>query len=261
MSSVRILGLAILFFAVGCSIRKQECGVLFDRLKGKGPVLLEPNNESVASTKFFHEMWRSSATVKHLVTQRGAPEAISIERDFLQPNRLKLFYPGQAQVYILDLHEGEWLVSGSEPMVASEVEQLSRQRAKITSAAAERSLIDKTGQMSTNPEPALQTGPVDRIPVAHVAPTELRGRLKPPTVAAVAKLYKQDSRTYLHTVTFPGETFSVLADWYTNSGENAGRLAAVNRRAVSDRLHVGEKIAIPGSLMLNPDPLPEALVP
>ncbi len=261
MLSVRMLGLTILLAATGCSIRKQECGVLFDRLKGKGPVLLEPNNDTVASTKFFHETWRTSATVKHLVTQRGTPEAISVEREFLQPNRLKLFYPGQGQVYILDLHDGEWLVSGSEPMVTSELEQVAGQRAKVMSAAAERPTRQPGGATPINAGPALQTSPADRIPVAHVAPSELRGRLKPPTAAGMATLVRQDGRTYLHTVTFPGESFAVLADWYTDGAENAGRLAAVNRRALSDRLRLGDTIAIPSSLMLNPEPLPEAVVP
>jgi len=261
MLSVRILGLTVLLVASGCSVRARESGPLFDRLRGQGPVLIEPSNDSVASTKFFHETWRSSTSVKHLVTQRGAPEAISVEREFLRPNRLKLFYPGQGQVYILDLHEGEWLVSGSEPILSSDLEQLTRQRAKVNPTAVGRTPIDQTLPGTINPVPALQTAPVAQAPVAHIAPSDFRGRLKPPTAAAVAKLTKRDSRTYLHTVTFRGETLAVLADWYTESSANAARLATVNSRAISHPLRIGEKIVIPSSLMLNPEPLPEALVP
>jgi hypothetical protein len=239
----------------------SRSGVLFDRLRGKGPVLLEPNNDNVASTKFFHETWRSSATIKHLVTQRGTPEAISVEREFLQPNRMKLFYPGQGQVYVLDLHDGEWFVSGSEPMLTSELEHVAGQRAKVMSVAAERMRSRSGGAMPISAGPAVQTSPVDQIPVAHIGSSELKGCLKPPSVAGVAKLERSDARTYLHTVTFSGESFTVLADWYTESAGNAGRLAAANRRVSSERLRVGDRIVIPSALMLNPEPLPEAFIP
>ena len=250
MSSARILGLAVLLVTSACSVRTHECGILFDRLKGKGPVMIEPNDDAVASTKFFNETWQSSATVKHLVTQRGAPEAISVEREFLKPNRLKLFYPGQGQVYILDMHEGEWLVSGSEPIVHSDFEQLTRQRATLTQSKSDTVRVEQVLPRR-----------VEAVPVAHVAPADFRGRLKPPAVAAVARLSKRDARTYLHTVTFRGEDLGVLADWYTESAGNAGRLAALNRLSVSAPLRIGEEIAIPSSLMRNPEPLPEALVP
>jgi hypothetical protein len=261
MFSVRVLALVILLSVSGCSIRKHECGVLFDRLKGKGPVLIEPNNDSVASTKFFHETWRSSASIKHLVTQRGAPEAISVEREFLQPNRMRLFYPGQGQVYILDLHEDEWLVSGSEPIVQSDFEKLSRQRAALASGAVHSTVADQRLPMLVKPAPALQAGSLMHAPVSHLAPGEFRGRLKPPGVAAVATLSKQDSRSFVHTVTFTGESLALLADWYTDSEANASRLAAANKRSVLQPLRKGERIQIPSSLMLNPEPLPEAMVP
>lgn len=153
------------------------------------------------------------------------------------------------------------LISGSEPIVSSDFEQLARQRAKVMQTAVERTPADQRLPGTISPMPALQTAPAAHAPVAHVPPADFRGRLKPPTAAAVAKLAQRDSRTYLHTVTFRGESLALLADWYTESAGNATRIAAVNRRAVSHRLRIGEKIVIPSSLMLNPEPLPEALVP
>jgi hypothetical protein len=224
-------------------------------------VLIEPSNQAQASTKFFQETWRSSAAVKHLVTQRGAPEAISVEREFLQPNRLKLFYPVQGQVYILDLHEGEWFVSGSEPIVVTDFENLKRQQAASTSTLAHRTAIDQHLPVQVEPVSASHGSQVSKAPVGYVAPSEFRGRLKAPSAAAVASLTMVDSHTYVHTVTFQGENLSVLADWYTESEANASRLAAINRRPTASPLPVGDKIAIPRSLMRNAEPLPEAIVP
>jgi hypothetical protein len=115
----------------GCSIRSKECGILFDKLRGQGPVLIDHANDSAASTQFFRDTWQSSQTVKHLVLSQGTPEAISVEREFLQPNRLKFFYPTAGEVYILDSREGEWFVAGSEPLATPERELLDRQRARI----------------------------------------------------------------------------------------------------------------------------------
>lgn len=240
----------LLCIASACSVHRQESGALFDTLKGRGPVLIEPANQGVASTRFFHDMWVSSSSIKHLVTQRGTPEAISTEREFLKPNRMKLFYPSQGQVYVLDQLDGEWLVSGSEPMVTNEFDQVTRQKTNLINPGVQAVPVLHTA-VPTNPQP----------PVARIDPEEFRGQLKPPAAAVVARLSRRADDAYIHTVSFPGEDFVVLADWYTDSPRNAERLAITNNRGLHRSLRIGDQIVIPRSLMANPEPLPEAMVP
>jgi hypothetical protein len=66
--------------------------------------------------------------------------------------------------------------------------------------------------------------------------------------------------SYIHTVSFPGETFSLLADWYLEDDALARTLAALNNGALAAELKHGEEIVIPAKLIRNTDPLPEAMV-
>lgn len=247
-----LLSLLILALNAGCALRVQQGSSEFDKVCGKGPVLIVPTDETAFSTTFFRQHWSTSATIKHLVTQRGTPEAISLEREFLRPNRLKLYYPAQGQVYLLDQVGGEWLVAGSEPLERAELELVVAQR-------------DKLGIMAVTP-PVVRVGGAEvikeeRAPVAAVSSAEFRGMLRPPGAAASATLAKGSNGSYLHTVTFPREDLFVLADWYTEDSSNARLLAQSNKRSVQKALTIGERIAIPRSIMRNATPLPEAMVP
>jgi hypothetical protein len=233
-----------------CSIHLQRDNEDFDKLCGKGPVLIVSADETALSTSFFRRNWTTSQTIKHLVMQRGTPEAISVEREFLKPHRLKLFYPATGQVYLLDQVGGEWLVAGSEPLERKEFDLVIAQRTKAHAAGP-------TALPARNTAPV----PVSRQPVAAVAPAEFRGMLKPPVSAGVATLTTGSDGTFVHTVTFPREDLVTLADWYTDNASNAVVLARSNHRSLQQPLAVGEKIAIPRGLMRNRDPLPEAAVP
>ncbi len=248
----RYLTLVVASLLVGCSIQSRECGVLFEKLKGQGPVLIDPSNTTVTSTRFFRDTWQASPSVQHLVTSRGTPDAISVEREFLQPNRLKFFYPTAGQVYILDDHEGDWFVTGSEPLANTDLELLNQQR----DVRAKRAVGDAAPVL-----PALRPAVVEQAPVAKAQSGDFRGRLKPPSQAGEAGLSKQNDRGFIHTVSFPGEDFALLADWYTENSANAAKLARANKKSPGQVLHPGDQIVIPAALMLNPAPLPEAIVP
>lgn len=237
-------------WSVGCSVHMQPDNVEFGKLCGKGPVIIVPTDETALSTAFFRQHWVASESIKHLVTQRGTPEAISVEREFLRPNRLKLFYPAQGQVYVLDQVGGEWLVAGSEPLERADLDLVRTQQATYSQPV--RPAI-RVGDVAPprNPSP----------PVAAIPPSEFRGMLKPPNKALVAKLTKARDNTFTHTVSFPREDFTILADWYTDNSSNAALLARTNRRSPQAVLKVGDQISIPRELMRNPDPLPEAMVP
>lgn len=235
---------------IGCALRVQPESQEFDTLYGKGPVLIAPTDETVPSTAFFRKNWISSPAIQHLVTQRGTPEAISIEREFLQPNRLRLFYPAQGQVYLLDQIGGEWLVAGSVPLDNRDLDLLAMQRLRRIQSSQTENLGYE-----------LQPKKVTTRPLAAAQQTEFRGMLKPPSKARVARLTRKRDGSLLHTVTFEREDLAVIADWYTGDFSNAADLAQLNRRTHSGRLTIGDQIVIPRRLIENIDPLPEAVVP
>ena len=55
----------------------------------------------------------------------------------------------------------------------------------------------------------------------------------------------------VHHVTYPGETLSMIARWYTHDRANAGRLARINHLNNPDRLQIGDKIIVPSYLLKN----------
>ena len=124
--------LVLVAFTSGCAVHQRETGALFDQLRGRGPLIIDSANETRPSTRFFRDNWQGSTAIKQLVSTRGAPDALSVEREFLQPNRLKLFYPSQGEVFILDSVDGEWFVAGTEPVQDEDLEVLRDQRARQT---------------------------------------------------------------------------------------------------------------------------------
>jgi len=152
----------------GCSINSRECGALFDTLRGKGPILLDSENSQAAATKFLYQSSQSSPTLGDLVTSHGAPEAISVEREFLQPNRLRLFYPADGQVLILDQVGQDWSISGSEPLAAADVELLDRQRQVVVQPV--------TGQR-TPLQPVISSSNSQNPSLVEAKPVDFRGRL------------------------------------------------------------------------------------
>ena len=57
----------------------------------------------------------------------------------------------------------------------------------------------------------------------------------------------------VHYVTFPGETLSMVARWYTRERSNAGSLARINRLRNPDKLSLGDVIVVPSYMLKNPN--------
>jgi hypothetical protein len=237
----------------GCSLRIQQSVPQLDRVAGKGPLLLIRSDDTNSANQFFMDTLGSSEALRLLVREHGAPDAISLEREFLQPTRLRLFYSSQSQVYVCVNQDGRWFVVGVEPPSDADTESLGKQRLKQSQTVAE---------LNTPPQaPApLVSAPVT-APVARVIEvSDFRGQLKPPALAGVAPL-SRGSRGYIHQVSFAGETLYSLADWFTEDPRNAVALARSSQREITTPLHMGDRIVIPESLMRNPEPFPEALAP
>ncbi|MFZ0614767.1 MAG: LysM domain-containing protein [Desulfobacterales bacterium] len=61
---------------------------------------------------------------------------------------------------------------------------------------------------------------------------------------------------YLHTVSRTGETLTTISLWYTGAADNWKRLVDANTDLDPRRVRVGDKILIPGELMVKRRPMP-----
>jgi hypothetical protein len=122
-----------------CSIHMHPSNANFDKIAGKGPLTLISSDETQPSRQFFVEHLGDSESLRQLVSERGMPEAISVEREFLHATLLKLFYPKDGRMYVCTRQEGHWMVLGAEPISASDIEKLNKQRIVTPTIAHTRS--------------------------------------------------------------------------------------------------------------------------
>ena len=64
----------------------------------------------------------------------------------------------------------------------------------------------------------------------------------------------------VHSVTFPGESLSVIAAWYTGATSNTGHIAKANKIAANKGVKIGQSITIPAKLLKNRKPLSQAFM-
>jgi Tfp pilus assembly protein FimV len=86
----------------------------------------------------------------------------------------------------------------------------------------------------------------------------------PPTEPSKEAVPTQKESYYTHTVKWSGETLFIIAAWYTGDRENWKVLAEVmtqnNPNANIHRIHGGDKILIPESVLKTRDPMPKEFV-
>jgi len=64
---------------------------------------------------------------------------------------------------------------------------------------------------------------------------------------------------YRHTVSWPGESMSLIARWYTGSSRNWRKLAKANPRIDPNRIKKGNVIVIPAKLLKTREQLPQKI--
>ena len=69
-----------------------------------------------------------------------------------------------------------------------------------------------------------------------------------------------DSPSYVHRVTWAGESLSLVAKWYTGNLENWRALAKANPDIKPDLLQIGMKIRIPEAMIVTRDPMTQEFV-
>jgi len=85
------------------------------------------------------------------------------------------------------------------------------------------------------------------------------------TVAAVEKPapvmnVPEPEPDFTHIVTWPGESLSVIATWYTGRVTNWRAIAAANPQLDPNRIFIGDTVVIPKELLVTTKDMPEAFV-
>ena len=76
----------------------------------------------------------------------------------------------------------------------------------------------------------------------------------------LSKLTDKREKFFVHTVTWPGETVSIVAKWYTGSIDNWKQITQTNPGLDPKKMVIGDKIHIPGHLLKTTKPMPEKFV-
>ncbi len=71
---------------------------------------------------------------------------------------------------------------------------------------------------------------------------------------------KPKETSYVHTVKWSGETFSIIAGWYTGNIENWKALVKANPNINPNRIFEGNRILIPETLMKKRESMPKEFV-
>ncbi len=112
---------------------------------------------------------------------------------------------------------------------------------------------------SREPAPGQPAAPKEPAPSPKKTPSQTPSS----TPTAPSGEVRQETY-YTHTVKWTGETISIIAAWYTGDLENWKVLAEVmtrnNPNANINRIHVGNKILVPESLMKTRDPMTKEFV-
>jgi hypothetical protein len=75
-----------------------------------------------------------------------------------------------------------------------------------------------------------------------------------------AREASQASDVYVHTVRWPGESFAVIAKWYSGDSKNWKIIADANPDINPRTIKLGDKIQIPGNILKTRDPMPKSCV-
>ena len=78
---------------------------------------------------------------------------------------------------------------------------------------------------------------------------ETPSKLEPPSPTS-------EPRFYIHRVRWPGETLSIIAQWYTGSWKNWKALSNANPKLNPNRIFINDNILIPEDLLKSHKPMP-----
>ena len=242
----------------GCSGSGGSASGLYDRLNNRGPVLLSSDNPYLPANRLLSQELEKSAEMRDFVAKRGSPAAIAVKNGILERTELSLFYPSESEVYTLVRKPSGWVVGAPQPLSDESLARLEEELAvgRFTTFHGAGFPHKGSGEGRGSEEHSARARLDARWPSwPQHSPDKGRGDGRQVAVVKIAR-----NGTLTHTVTFPGESLSVVAVWYTGAASNLYAIARANGIAPEKYLKLGEQVIIPARIVRNKKPLTSATV-
>lgn len=257
--------IAVTVILQGCSTQLPFKGGLYQRLSNRGPVLLSTENPFLPANRLLSEELHNSAELRDFIAERGSPAAIEVTQSLLSSTELSLIYPAENEVYRLAQRKSGWSVGEPEALSTEVLEKIESEL-----ALGGVSLGD-TGDAQKYVAAILPSGELaEDTTRASLAPSDMSGnkRGSPPnsakrernSVPRLAKITVLKNGGLVHSVTFPGESLSVIAAWYTGATSNTTLIAKANKITKDKVVKIGQSVTIPSKLVKNRKPLSQAFL-
>jgi hypothetical protein len=242
----------------GCSGTTRSATGLYDRLNNRGPVLLSSDNPFLPANRLLSQELESSSEMRDFVAKRGSPAAIAVRNGILERTELSLFYPSESEVYTLVRKPSGWVVGAPEPLSDETLARLEEELAVggFSTSRPAGAVLKDGGQGDLDQEHSARArfdGKWPSWPQQATSNSHSGGRQ-----SAVVRIARNGTLT--HTVTFPGESLSVVAVWYTGAASNLYLISRANGIAPEQYLKLGEQVVIPAKIAKNKKPLTAAAV-
>jgi hypothetical protein len=245
-----IAGCGSALLMLGCVGGVVGGGPLLQRLNGRGPVLLASDNPYLPANRLLEDEVKASDAMREFVDRRGQPSAIGVTKGIFKKPEIQLYYPEEGEVYSFKRKSGDWFTVGPEEISSEDRNVLATNAFSLSDKSASGS-----GDVSANLEERI-VGHLEQEPEIATA----RASMRPLPHIRYAHFKRLPNGSYIHTVTFSGETLAVLADWYTGKRAQASRLHTARKVGPTTPLTRGVTVTIPKELLRNKNPLPEAAV-
>lgn len=259
----RLLLVSGLISLASCSFQGSADSFLRSELSNKGPLALSRNNPYVAANLLVGTEMANNQLVRGFLQYRGAPDAIEVKRNLMQPSRIFFFYLDRPEAYLFEQRGSEWIIKGPEtipPNILVKLSSIPRSSADVPLLIG--STVTKVPRV-TSPDAALGqmfTTPVE--PLTEAAPLGTQETTPPEFQpgGGGSTVEETPSGDLIHRVSFPGETLRIITTWYTGDVNNTDRIARINGLANPNTLYLDSKILIPRYLLKTTQPLPASEV-
>lgn len=244
-------------------------------LRGRGPVPVQLDSAYLTSTRLIVEEQARDPQFKALIDRLGVPPLLEVRGSLLtgllSGNELVLHYPSRAESMVLYKQDDQWVVTGPFPWGPEERARLIGFPNTDTSVTSSLSALEQ--DRSTTPiGGSFQSSTSAKITtprsVSGSTPPTLESTL--PSEYEALKALAENAASppaeltprgdLVHYVTYPGETLSAIARWYTFDASNALRLARINGIPSPVTLTAGDEVVIPRYLVRNQKRLTEAVL-
>jgi hypothetical protein len=256
---------SILAMLQGCSTQLPLKGGLYQRLSNRGPVLLSTENPYLPANRLLSEELNNSAELREFISQRGSPAAIQVTQGLLSRTELSLIYPAENEVYRLAQKQSGWSVGEPEALSADVLEKIEDELALGGVSLGDTRDVQKYAAAMLPASELDDDSSRASLARSEAGDTEKKssstfGKSRQSIGIRHAKVAILKNGGLVHSVTFPGESLSVIAAWYTGATSNTALIAKANKLSTNKVVKIGQSVIIPPKLLKNRKPLSQAFL-